>query len=160
MERSRIDAYIAGGPRLVDAFSGLTSEDFTAIPIPGTWSLQQIAVHLFDSDLIGADRIKRVACMDRPLLIGYDQTAFSQLPGVNLIDAVQACRIVAQTRELTGIILRNLPDAAFELWGIHNEVGKVTLAELVEKYIHHLEGHLAHVKKKREILGKPLSPSF
>jgi hypothetical protein len=156
MDRSRIETYAAGGNRLVDAFTGLTREDLLAFPVPGTWSLQQIAVHLFDSDLIGADRMKRVAAMDKPLLIGYDETAFSRLPGINDIDALTACRIVDQTRQLTAAVLRSLPDAAFDRWGVHNEVGKVTLADMVEKYIAHLDGHLQHVLRKRELLGKPL----
>jgi len=76
-----------------------------AVPVPGTWSLQQIAIHMMDSDLIASDRMKRIASMDKPLLCGYDET------------------------------------------------NKVTLAEMVEKYIHHLDGHLVHVARKRENLN-------
>jgi hypothetical protein len=49
-----------------------------AFPVPGTWSIQQIVLHMMDSDLIASDRMKRVIAEDRPTLIGYNETAFSE----------------------------------------------------------------------------------
>ena len=155
MDRSRIDVYEAGGRKLLDAFRGLTKEDLLAQPIPGTWSLQQIAVHMMDSDLIGADRMKRIASMSKPLLIGYDETAFNQLPGVNDLDAMEVCEHFARNRRFTAIVLRGLSDEAFQRCGIHSESGLLRLEEMLEKYIHHLDGHLHHVYAKRALLGKP-----
>ncbi len=50
-----------------------------------------------DSDLIGADRMRRIAAMDKPLLIGYDETAFSLLPGINDMDVMDVCDISPRT---------------------------------------------------------------
>jgi hypothetical protein len=154
MNRDRIEIYAAGGTKFRHAFLGLGRGDLLAIPIPGSWSLQQIAIHLLDSDLIASDRIKRIAAMDCPLLIGYDETKFSQLPGLNDLDHAMAIDLFDKNRQMTAIILRQLPDAAFQRWGVHNESGKVTLAEMVDKYIDHLDGHLSFVAKKRSLLGK------
>ena len=152
MDRSRIEVYAAGGQQLIEAYQGLTRVQLFAEPVPGTWSLHQIAIHMLDSDLIGSDRMKRIAAMDKPLLIGYDESAFAKLPGVEQLVAMAACRLFDQNRQMTATILRALPEATFERWGIHNEIGRVTLAEMVDKYIHHLEGHLEHVAKKRVIV--------
>ena len=152
MDRSRIDKYVAGGQELIDAYQGLTCEQLFAHPIPGTWSLHQIAIHLMESDLIGTDRMKRIAAMDKPLLIGYDESAFARLPGIELIDTQAACRLFDQNRHMTANVLRALPDESFERWGVHNEVGRMTLAEMLEKYIHHLSGHLAFVAQKRALV--------
>ncbi len=153
MNRSRIEVYVDGGKQLLDAYRGLSRQQLMAIPVPGTWSLQQIAIHMMDSDLIASDRMKRIAAMDRPLLIGYDETAFNELPGINDVDALAACEIFAQNRQLTAVILRSLPDSAFDRYGIHNEIGKVTLSQLVDNYIDHLNGHLVHIQKKRELVS-------
>ena len=155
MNRELIEIYAAGGQQLMDAYQGLSQEHLLAIPEQGSWSLHQIAVHLMDSDLIGTDRMKRVASMHIPLLCGYDETAFNQLPGTNELETAQACRMFAINRQMTAVILRHLPDASFQRFGIHDEVGKVTLEELVQKYIHHLNGHLSHVFRKRTMLGVP-----
>lgn len=157
MDRSLIDAYEAGGPALARAVAGLTDDDLNAHPAPGTWSIRQIALHLMDSDLIATDRMKRIASMTRPLIIGYDETAFSRLPGTSTADVGLACELFEKNRRMTAHFLRALPGEAFERFGIHNESGKVTLAYMVKGYIDHLEHHLGFVRRKREMLGKPVA---
>ncbi len=152
MDREKIEVYAAGGSKLRNAYAGVTPAELMAIPIPGTWTLQQIAVHMMESDLIATDRMKRVASMERPLLIGYDETAFSQLPGVNDLDIEEVLSLFELNRKLTATFLRKLSDNHFARIGIHNEVGKLTLADLVVNYIEHLEGHLQWVAKKVAML--------
>lgn len=147
-----IKKYVDGGLKLRRAYEGVTKEQLLAYPIPGTWSLQQIAIHMMDSDLIGADRMKRVASMDKPLLIGYDETAFNLLPGIDEIDAFTAIDVFDINRQNLGVILQRLPKEAFQRFGIHNEKGKVTLEYLIQNYIDHLDYHLEFVAKKRALL--------
>jgi hypothetical protein len=153
MNRAMIEQYVAGGQQLRAAYEGLTREQHFASPIPNTWSLHQIAVHMMDSDLIGGDRMKRIACMDKPLLVGYDETGFSQLPGSEDIDVGDAIDVFCRNRMLVAKILYKLPDADFQRLGIHTEKGKVTLEYMVKNYVEHLEGHLVWVHKKRAMLG-------
>ncbi len=154
MDQALINTYEAGGESLREAYKGLLQGELLAFPIPNTWSLQQIAVHLWESDMIASDRMKRIACMDRPLLMGYDETAFSKLPGADEIDAHEAVDLFARNRKLTATVLRRLPSSAFDRTGVHNERGLLTLGELVRSYITHLEGHLKWAVKKREMLGQ------
>src|SRR5947207_3326719 len=83
-DRSLIDEYEGGGEQLALAIRGLTREDLLALPAPdapkevGKWSIQQVVLHLMDSDLIAADRMKRVIAEDNPTLIGFDETRFAQ----------------------------------------------------------------------------------
>jgi len=100
-------------------------------------------------DLIGSDRMKRIACMDNPLLCGYDETAFSILPGSDQLNPFAACELFQKNRAMTATIFRALPDANFQRTGIHTESGKVSLAEMIDKYIHHLTHHLVYIAKKR-----------
>jgi len=149
MDRSKIERYAAGGAELVTAYSGLNFAELNAKQPDGSWTLHQIAIHMLDSDLIGSDRMKRIACMDNPLLCGYDETAFSNLPGSDQLNAFAACDLFQKNRDMTATILRALPDSTFQRTGIHTESGKVSLADMLEKYIHHLEHHLAFIAKKR-----------
>lgn len=156
MDRSLIDQYESGGGQLRKAIRGLSRDEFHAFPITGTWSIHQIVIHMMDSDLIATDRMKRVAAMDRPLIIGYDESAFAKLPGTDAIDAAAACDLFDKNRQLTAIVLRALPDDAYVRFGIHSESGKVTLEYLVRTYVGHLEHHLKFIREKRRLLGKPL----
>lgn len=149
MDRSKIELYANGGAELVKAYSGMNIAELNAKQPDGSWTLHQIAIHMLDSDLIGSDRMKRIACMDNPLLCGYDETAFSNLPGSDQLNAFAACDMFQKNRTMTATLLRALPDAAFQRTGIHTESGKVSLAEMIGKYIHHLDHHLVFIAKKR-----------
>ena len=57
MDRSIIENYGRGGEKLTASIVGLSREELLAFPVPGTWSIQQIVIHLLDSDLISMDRM-------------------------------------------------------------------------------------------------------
>lgn len=152
-DRKRIDVYEKGGEKLKQAYEGVTPEQLQAVPPDRSWSLQKIAIHLLDADLIGSDRMKRIASMPIPLLVGFDETAFASLPGSDLLSAHDAVDMFHRNRCMTATVLRHLPDNAFERFGIHTEGGKVTLSDMLENYIHHLDHHLAFVAKKRKLVA-------
>lgn len=157
MDRSWIDRFEQGADIPLKSIEELNSNDLSAIPIPQTWSIRQIVLHLYDSDLIGTDRMKRVIAEDSPTLIGYDETAFANKLYTDDLDLATACRCFADNRRLTTAILRRQPDAAFKRIGHHNESGVITLEYLVKTYVGHLERHLDFLLKKRALLGKPIA---
>jgi DinB superfamily len=155
MDRQLIERYVQGADVLGQSIRGLTASERSALPVPGTWSIQQIVMHMMDSDLIAADRMKRVIAEDRPTLIGYNETLFAKNLPYDELDAETACDIFAKNRRLMGEILRRQPDATFQRTGMHNETGEVTLEYLVRTYAGHLDHHMAFLTKKRELLGRP-----
>jgi hypothetical protein len=154
MDRRKIEDYAAGGPVLAGAIAGLTKAELNAHPVPGTWSIQQIVLHMMDSDLIASDRMKRVAAEEHPTLIGYNETAFAEKLYDADLDPALACEIFDKNRRMTAAMLRRLPDEAFARTGHHNERGEVSLEQFVESYIEHLEHHMKFVAQKRKLLGK------
>ena len=153
--RELVERYAAGGAKLAPAIAGLTRDQLNAFPVPGTWSIQQIVLHMMDSDLIASDRMKRVAAENQPpTLIGYDETAFGKNLFYDELDAQLACDIFAKNRQMTTEILRRLPAAAFARTGHHNERGLMTLADLIETYAGHLDHHLKFIDQKRELVKK------
>lgn len=154
MDRSIIERYAAGALAPAKAMEGMTREQLLATPVPGKWSTQQVIIHLMDSDLVGAERMKRVIATQRPLLLGYDETAFAQSLFYDRLDAALACDIFAKNRELVAVILRALPDEAFKRTGVHSERGLETLEELVVGYCAHLEHHLKFIEEKRRALRR------
>ncbi len=148
-----VEKFAAGAVKLWKSVEGLSDAQLDAFPIPGTWSIRQIVIHTLDSDLVAADRMKRIAAMDVPLLMNYDENTYVRTlyhPGLSVR---LACDIFEKNRELTAAMLRPLPAAAFERYGIHNLTGKRTLGELVVSYIDHLEHHLRFIERKRGMVG-------
>ncbi len=151
MNQAIIDQYAAGGPQLAAAIQGLSPNDFTATPIPNTWSIAQIVLHLMDSDLICSDRMKRIIAEEKPSLIGFDETAFAKNLFYEKLNPFIAADVFQKNRELTAIILRNLPATAFDRVGMHNERGPITLRDLIASTAKHSEHHLTFLHHKRQL---------
>jgi uncharacterized damage-inducible protein DinB len=156
VNRDLIEQYARGGAKLAEALRGLSKPELNARPIPGTWSIQQIVIHLMDSDLIASDRMKRVIAEENPTIIGFDETKFAEKLLYDEQSLEEAVTIFTLNRRNTAKILRGQPDSAYQRKGTHNERGPVTLLQLLETYTQHLEHHLQFILKKRAILGKPL----
>jgi len=156
MDRTNIDRYAAGGPLLIKAIESLSESDLNAFPVPNTWSIRQIVIHLMDSDLIATHRMKRMVAEDKPLLISYDETAFASNLCYDKMSVKLCCDLFALNRAHTTELLRAIPDDAFDRTGIHNQYGMITLGGTVENYARHLDHHMKFLRQKREILGKPL----
>ena len=151
-----IDQYQQGGEKLRKAVAGLSDADLKAFPVPGTWSIQQIVLHLMDSDLINADRMKRIIAEENPTLIGYDETKFTSNLFYHDQSAADAVTIFDLNRKNFAMLLRKLPAAAFDRVGTHNEAGVMTLTQWIKRTSNHLEHHLKFIIEKRAKLGKLL----
>lgn len=160
MDRALIDRFATGGERLGKAVSGLSAQDMQWKPPAelkiGLWSIHQNVIHLMDSDLVGIDRMKRIAAEPNPLLVGYNESLFAQNLFYDDQSSDEALAILNLSRKYFAKILAKLPSEAFARTGIHTETGMVTLGQQVKKYEDHLDHHLAFIHKKRAHLGKPL----
>ncbi len=156
MKRELIEQYAAGADVPATSIVGLERADLLAFPVPGTWSIQQIILHLMDSDLIGSDRMKRIAAEERPTLVAFNETAFADRLGYEHLSARDAAEIFRRNRLMTAEILRRLPPEAFERTGQHTERGDVTLEQLLATYVQHVDHHLKFIRDKRKLLDKAL----
>jgi uncharacterized damage-inducible protein DinB len=154
MDRSLIDQYEKGGDDLRMAVRGLQRDDLLAYPVPGSWSIQEIVIHLVDSDLILADRMKRIIAEDNPTLIGFDETKFARNLHYNEQSADDAVTIFGLNRRNFARVLRKVPESAFDRIGTHNERGPLTLAAMLAMCVNHLKHHMEFIVSKREKLGK------
>lgn len=149
-----INEFERGGEKLRRSIEGLDEAQLKAFPVPGTWSIHQIVIHLQDSDLVGVDRMKRIAAEENPLLVGYNESLFADRLAYHDQSIEQAITLLDLARRQFARTLRALPREAFDRTGIHNEVGKVTLASELKKYNEHLDHHLAFIHRKRAMVDK------
>lgn len=160
MNRKLIDDYEFGGGKLRKAIGGLSEKDLLWTPPPetglGLWSIKQVIVHLMDSDLISAYRMKLIIAEDNPQLLGYDEKKFA----ANLFyadqDTENALRIFDLNRRQFSRVLRSLFDSVYARSGTHNERGVLNLEQYLQGTVHHLDHHVGFIRKKRDKLNKPL----
>lgn len=156
MAAVQIEAYRGGGKLLETAIAGLSLADMRAYPVPKTWSIAEIVIHLMDSDLVMSDRMKRIIAEDNPTLIGFDESAFTKNLFYNRLDPHAAVDIFNRNRMFVCAILEQLPESAYHRVGTHNQRGKVTVGSLLQGCIDHLEHHTKFILHKRQLLGKPV----
>lgn len=154
MDRKLIEEYEKGGDDLRMAVRGLQREDLLAFPVPGTWSIQQIVIHLQDSELVIADRIKRVIAEEKASLLAFDETRWVKNLRYEDQSVDDAVTIVELNRRNVARVLKNLPPDAFKRTGMHSERGPLTVEDLVTGAVNHLKHHIKFIVDKREKMGK------
>jgi hypothetical protein len=152
-----IDRYVAGADLPAKAIAGLSRQQLNSFPVPGTWSIQQIIIHLLDSDLMASTRMKRAIAEDRPRLEVYDETAFSQRLHYDTLSAQTAAELFRSHRHFTAELLRQLPPEAFSRVALHPEIGEITVGQILRMYVHHVNHHMAFILKKRKLLGAEIA---
>ena len=160
MSRLVIDRYSEGGPLLRYAVSGLTPEHETARPGPGAWSIAQLVAHLLDTDLVFAERIKRVIAEEEPILHGFDENLWIERLGSAEMPSAEAADLFAANRAWTTRILRRCSDGDFARAGRHTEHGRQSLAQILATITNHVDHHLRFLYTKRANLGVALAPRY
>lgn len=157
---SVIDRFAEGGPLVLYAASGLTSEQEQARPGPGVWSIAELVAHLADTDLVHGERMKRVIAEEQPLLQGFDESAWIRRLDSQSMPVDEAVQLLIANRRWITRVLRNCSEADFGRAGHHNEAGRRTLAELVVGAVGHIDHHLLYLYGKRANLGVAIPPRY
>lgn len=149
-------AYREGPARLRESLQGLSPEALRAEPIEGKWSIMAIGLHVVDSELVGAVRIRQVLGADGPRLPAYDQDRWSRdfdYAGAEPSDLERGLRLFEALRASTLPLFTGAGQAAWKRSGVHPEHGPVTLRNLLELYADHSERHLEQIVARRRLLG-------
>src|ERR1700722_10292781 len=152
MNSALIDAYEHSVLKLRGAVAGLPAEKMKAFPVPGTWSIHQIVIHVVDSDIVGADRMKRIIAMDNPPLPSYDESLFTERLAYHEQSIDAALEMMRLSSRQMAKVLRALPESALNRKGIHSEVGELTLKQMLERMIKHVDHHLKFIVDKRKLV--------
>lgn len=149
-----LDRYAHGAEALRKAIVGLSAEELRARPIPGKMSTLEVVAHIADSDQMMCYRLKRTIGAEKPLLMGVETADYPGPLHYHGRDPELDLRLLEVQREQMLADLRRLPADAWSHTAVHSELGLVTLADLFEHAVDHLESHMTAIAQKREVLGK------
>lgn len=144
----------AAGPRLVrEAAAGMNAAQAIARPIAGKWSTLEVVAHLADFEIIGVDRLTAVIAESEPTLPGRDERCYAARLAYELRDLEEELRLIEACRGRVVKLLRTLSDDDWRRRGIHTEAGPLTLEQLLERIVRHVEHHVPFILEKRAALG-------
>src|SRR6185503_158144 len=141
--------FVTGPARLRQAIAGLSEDELRARPRGnGTWSVHEIVLHVADSELQGAFRMRKVLAEPGAALPAFDQDRWAaalDYQGAGEAARAQALAFFAALRERTAPLLERATAAQWEQRGIHPHYGEVSLRNLLELYADHAERHVAQI---------------
>lgn len=155
--RQLLEAYRVAPDRLRSAVAGLAPEELRARPVAGKWSILEIALHVADSELVGALRVRMVTVQSGLRLPGYDQDLWTARLRHNDADPAlleETLALFAHLRAVTGRIFAAARGDDWAATGIHPEYGDVSLRKLLELYADHGERHIEQILERRALLGR------
>jgi hypothetical protein len=86
-------------------------------------------------------------------LIGYDESRFTASLNYHQHDRDSELALLEGMRLQMALILRGLPALAWARTAVHSERGLITLEEMLQAEIDHVDHHIRHIIAKRQALG-------
>jgi hypothetical protein len=139
------------GPELIaTTMTGAAGAELDFTPGPQKWSLRQIVAHVADSEIVAADRFRRIIAEDEPTLIGYDQDAWAKNLDYARRKTSESIESFRRLRGENYELIKDLPPEAFGRIGNHSQRGPITLLRHLETMAAHAEAHARQIRDVRD----------
>jgi hypothetical protein len=139
--------YRDGAAAFLAAVADVADAELDAHPIPGEWSVREIAHHLADGELNSAIRLRRLIAEDGPVLEGYDEGAFVRRLHTDERPIASSLAAAAAARASTLTILERLTDVEWARTGTHGEHGEYGVEAWLLDYADHPWNHADQVRQ-------------
>lgn len=140
----------AEGPRLLEeAVAGISQDELRFSPGSEHWSIHENIVHVADTDLVAAVRMRFVLAEPGATLVAFDQNRWAQVLRYSSLSLGTALALFRDVREATTEMLQRAPVEAWEFTGRNTESGPQTLDWIVEHFADHVHYHLRTIAKRR-----------
>lgn len=154
-----LTAYKEGPDRVRKSVEGLSGQDLKEQIIEDKWSIFEIVIHVADSELVGAVRLRQCYAQSDTRFPFYDQDIWADAFGYqeqSINQMADALDLFKSIRKTTYAILEKCKGKDWSKRGFHPEVGEITLRNVLELYSDHSERHLGQILQRRQLMGKPL----
>jgi hypothetical protein len=151
--REMIEEYGRGYDLLTSALAEIPRQAWEFRPAPAEWSAHELVIHMADSEMMGATRVRMLIAQPGTTLMSYDDDQWSRAmdySNQNMEDALQLFRL---TRQTTYHVLKALPDPVFMQSVTHPDHGYPEYGEVytVEKwlriYTRHVRDHVEQLQQ-------------
>ena len=145
MDVDRLIAEFADGPRQVrEALGSVAPERLDVRPRPQKWSAREIALHLCDTEISVAFRMKRAIAEPGGAVLAFDQDCWANALGPYQ-DLNLALSAFAAVRTEMAAILGRLPAESWAHVSVHPEAGAVRLDEWLARFVEHTRRHIGQI---------------
>ena len=145
-----IEALKAVPEQVARELAGLSETQLRYRPNAGAWSLKEVCGHLRDFAEIDHRRLYMMMTQENPLLPGYDQEDLAREHSHQESDISTIVAELRSWRLKTVELLTELVDANWARQGRHEEFGRMSIRQFVERWVRHDAMHLEHIRSLKE----------
>ena len=135
---------------LASLTGGLSAEELARRPAPDKWSIQEIAAHLADDELVGAYRIRLILSSPGTAIQAFDQDVWARTGRYASTDTKASVEMFRVLRQANLALLRSLTPAEWDLFGIHAERGAESIRDIAMYYAGHDINHFNQIEAIRD----------
>ena len=152
-----LERFRRGPELLAAALTGAAGSEVDFRTSPEKWTVREIVAHVSDSEIVGAERFRRVIAEENAPLTGYDQNKWVANLDYSRRKPSQSLETFRRIRAENWELLKELPESAFGRSGLHSERGPLTLLALLRIYAEHAEKHSRQIRDVRDAFKKAKS---
>src|SRR5579875_3865712 len=141
------DAFSNAPAQFASVLQELTETQIQYVPATGEWSIHMIIVHLADSEAVGYWRLRKTIAEPGSTLDVYDEAAWAERLSYQTQDRESALTLFTALRTSSAALLRSLPNEMWALSSIHPERGTLSLYDLFQIYLEHVQIHLQQIEQ-------------
>jgi hypothetical protein len=145
--RQKIEAFGNAYFQICDILRELPREMWGFKPGPDQWSVHEILIHMADSEANAYVRFRKAIAESGSSVVAYDQMAWATSLDYKTQNANDALELFRWLRATSYSIFRTLPESVWQNNINHPEHGMMTLDEMVDTYVTHVEKHIAQMRR-------------
>jgi hypothetical protein len=145
-----LERFRRGAELVAVVTTGAAGQELDFSPAADRWTVRQIVGHLADSEIVTADRMRRVIAEENPTLLAMDEKAWAEKLDYGRRRFSQMVETFRRIRGENYELLNGLPEEAFQRPGTHSERGQITLLDLLRIYTEHAENHSRQIRTVRD----------
>ncbi len=112
-------------------------------PAPGEWCVNEVVGHIIVTEKNGfAGRIGVILGGDEPDLPKYDRDGFQKIRNDSARDPKDLAKELLDVRGQSLELVRSLRPEQQQRGGMHTDVGRLTVEDLLHEWVHHDGNHL------------------
>jgi DinB family protein len=133
----------SSGQAFAATLDALTPELASWRPAPGEWCVNEVVGHVIEAEKNGfAGRIKVILGADEPDLPTWDRERIIKDRDDCARDPKELKRELTEVRRESVKLVRSLRPEQMPRGGLHPQVGRLTVDELLHEWVHHDGNHL------------------
>lgn len=145
--------FTAGPSQLRQALAGLDARALNQRPPGSDWSIRDVVVHLADTEMVRGYRLRSIIADDEPVIAAFDEEAWKRRLQYLWRDIEASVVLFQQTRFSNAELLSYGGKDAWTRIGRHTTDGAVSVRDLFERGVEHVDEHVNQIAQTRKALG-------